>query len=180
MLLKRIVLFCLLLFSLLPVGGCGSQAKHLQVGDAAPAFSAKDITGKVVSLKELKGKAVVLRFFLPDCKFCKADTAVFNRYYQQYRDKGLEIIYIDTSPDKNEVEKFAKDLGIQFPVIHDENGEIAGRYMIKAVPQTIILSPALVIKGAILGGVSEAELNQLLGPYLDTSGSPDGSQHSAS
>ena len=162
----RFLLSCALFFSLL-AAGCGSQApKRLQVGDAAPLFSGQEISGTVISLAQLKGKPIVLRFFQPDCKFCKADTAVFNSYYLRYHAKGLEIIYIDTSPEGNEVKKFIKDLAIKFPVIHDTTGEIAASYRIKVVPQAIILSPELKIMGAILGGVSEAELNQLLGPYL--------------
>jgi hypothetical protein len=37
---------------------------------------------------------------------------------------------------------------------------------VKAMPQTIILNPDHQIIGAILGGVSEAEMDMLLGPYL--------------
>ena len=161
-------LFCCLLM----LSGCGSQApKRLQVGDSAPSFARQDISGTVISLEHFRGKAVVLRFFLPDCKFCKADTKVFNDFYQRYHAKGLQIIYIDTSPEGNhQVDKFVKDLNIQFPVIHDTTGEIAADYLIKVVPQAVILSPDLKIKGAILGGVSEAELNQLLLPYLNGKG----------
>ena len=55
-------------------------------------------------------------------------------------------------------------------MIHDTTGEIAAHYLIKIVPQAIVLSPELKIKGAILGGVSETELNHLLEPYLDIKG----------
>ena len=95
---------------------------------------------------------------------------MFNSFYQRYHSKGLEIIYIDTSPEGNQVKKFVADLGIKFPVIHDTTGEIAAHYLIKIVPQAIVLSPELKIKGAILGGVSETELNHLLEPYLDIKG----------
>ena len=138
--LIRAFLFCALFFSFLVVG-CSSQPKRLQIGDTAPSFTAHDISGKVISLQQLKGKPVVLRFFLPDCKFCKADTEVFNSFYQRYHSKGLEIIYIDTSPEGNQVKKFVADLGIKFPVIHDTTGEIAAHYLIKIVPQAIVLSP---------------------------------------
>ena len=39
-------------------------------------------------------------------------------------------------------------------------------YKVKALPQTIILDPQHKIIAAILGGVSEQELNGLLSPYL--------------
>lgn len=147
--------------------GCHPQSpERLKVGDAAPLFSGHDISGKALSLEKLKGKPVVLRFFLPDCKFCKADTEIFNSFYERFHDRGLEIIYINTSPEEMKVEKFVRDLRIEFPVINDPNGEIAAKYLVRAVPQAVIIGPDSRIKGAVLGGVSEAELDQFLGPFL--------------
>ena len=162
----RIFLLLLVLPIVLTAGCSSGKGKRLQMGDAAPLFSAADINGDTVSLAALKGKAVVLRFFEPDCRYCKADTAVFNKYYEQYHDKGLEIIYVDVSPDANLVKSFVSELKIRFPVIQDSKGEISARYLVKVVPQAVVLSPDLKIMGAVMGGVSETELNQLLAKYL--------------
>ena len=162
---KNFLVVLALLFVFL--AGCGSkEEKRLNMGDNAPLFSATDIKGDAVNLAGLKGKAVVLRFFEPDCRYCKADTAVFNKYYEQYHDKGLEIIYVDVSPDANLVKSFVSELKIRFPVIQDSKGEISARYLVKVVPQAVVLSPDLKIMGAVMGGVSETELNQLLAKYL--------------
>ena len=110
---------------------------------------------------------MVLRFFLPDCKYCRADTAVFNKYYAEYKDNGFKIVYINTDPDPEEVHKFVEDLQIKFPVVLDNEKSIAKLYNVNVVPQTIILNPGHKITGAILGGVSKGELDELLGQYLN-------------
>lgn len=155
----------LALACLLP--GCGQDApKAIKMGDQAPPFSVQDLQGRTVSLAGLGGKPAVLRFFKPDCKYCRADTAVFNDYFQTHHEKGLGVIYINTDPKPGEVQKFVDDLKIPFPVVLDPERKIADQYRVQVVPQTIILDPAHRVIGAILGGVSKTELDALLLPFL--------------
>ncbi|MDP2105391.1 MAG: TlpA disulfide reductase family protein, partial [Desulfobulbaceae bacterium] len=142
--------------------GCGNDvAKPLKMGDPAPIFSVPDLHGEMVTLDTYQNKPVVIRFFLPDCKYCRADTAVFNEYYQKYRDKGLGVIYVNTAPRPDDVEKFVSDLGITFSVVLDPERKIADQYRIQIVPQTVVLNPEHKIIGAILGGVSKEQLDSL-------------------
>jgi peroxiredoxin len=155
-------LCCLLLLT-----GCGKSASTpLKIGEQASDFTAKDLHGQPVSLEQYAGKPVVLRFFLPDCKFCRADTVVFNDYYRTYKEKGLGVIYINTDPKPGEVQKFVDDLKIIFPVVLDSNREIADRYRVQVVPQTVVLDPNHRIIGVILGGVSKEVLDTMLLPFL--------------
>jgi len=157
----------LLVFVGLIFFGCGKDgARALKMGDPAPAFSVQDLQGATVSLDKHQGKPVVLRFFLPDCKYCRADTAVFNEYYQTYRDMGLGVIYVNTAPKTDDVQQFVSELGIMFPVVLDPARKIADQYRIQVVPQTIVLDPAHKIVGAILGGVSKEQLDALLLPFV--------------
>lgn len=165
---KRIIRTLLAIVPLLfMVIGCGGATqKKLKVGDMAPLFETQDMNGSPLSLAALQGRPVVLRFFLPDCKYCRADTIVFNKFYEENREKGLMVIYINTDPNPEEVHKFVADLGIVFPVVLDSEGLLAGKYQVNVVPQTITLTPQHTINGAILGGVSREELDDLLGQYL--------------
>ena len=149
------------------MAGCGEDARQaIRMGDQAPEFTAKDLQGQTVTLAGFSGKPVVLRFFVPDCKFCRADTAVFNEYYRLYKEKGLGVIYVNTDPKPGEVQKFVSDLGITFPVVFDTERKIADQYRVQVVPQTIILDPAHKVIGAILGGVSKEELDNMLLPFV--------------
>lgn len=158
----------LLIFLLLFTVSCSADKKNiLKIGGPAPEFSIPDLAGQPVSLQGLKGHPVVIRFFLTDCKFCRADTPEFVGYYNENREKGLEIIYINISAaNETEVRNFAEELAIPFPVIYDNSGQLGKLYNIKAQPLTLILAPDLQIASALLGGVSRAELAERLGPYL--------------
>ncbi len=163
--LLRTILYVLLVVA---VAACGAEkARPLKIGDRAPDFEARDINGRPVSLASYKGSPVVLRFFLTDCPFCRADTPVFNEFYEKYRQQGLKIVYINnTGVAPEEIRRFTEELQIAFPVVIDADKAIAARFHVKALPQTIVLDPDQRIIGAVLGGVSEAELDRLLGPFL--------------
>jgi peroxiredoxin len=163
----RHIFSSLLLLSLLQPG-CGKEAAPpLKIGDAAPSFTVQTLDGKAISLSDYQGSPVVLRFFLTDCKFCRADTPVLNQLYSRFAGKGLRVLYIDPlGIDQHTLTAFARELQIKFPVARDEDGKAAASYRVKALPQTIVLSPDHKIIAAILGGLSEPELDRLLLPYF--------------
>lgn len=159
----------LLLLPLLLLAGCGSESKPpLNIGDPAPPFTVQDLQGQSISLADYQGLPVVVRFFLTDCKFCRADTPVLNQLFARYQDKGLRVLYVEPlGIDQPTLAAFAKELAIKFPVARDPGGKAAADYRVKALPQTIVLSPDHKIIAAILGGISEPELERLLTPYLN-------------
>ncbi len=167
--LKKIVpvfLLCSVLFILAACSGGDSAAKKLKIGDPAPDFSGTDLNGQPVSLAAYQGQPVILRFWSTDCKFCRADTPIFNQYFEKYKQAGLRVVYVNRHSDEATVRRFVADLDIGFPVLIDKDGAISTRYNIKVEPQTIIISPEHKILGAMLGGVSEAELKDILGGYF--------------
>ena len=159
--MKKIIIAILL--SLLALSGCSSEKPaKLKIGDPAPDFAIEDLAGKRIQLSSLRNNPVVIRFFIVDCKFCKADTSVFNEYYNSHKDEGLTVLYITNTTNLAQVKKFAKDLNIPFPVAIDYGHKVSKLFNVKVEPQTIILNSNHRIKGAILGGVTEPELDEIL------------------
>ena len=153
----------ILLAMLAALVACSRGENKLAVGDSGPDFLLEDLDGHAVRLSELRNRPVVLRFFVTDCKFCRADTGIFSNYYRKHQAQGLEIIYITTTTDRDKVKAFAKELQIPFAVAIDNDRKVSQAYNIKVEPQTVILGPDHHIKGAILGGVGEKELDEILG-----------------
>jgi peroxiredoxin len=149
--------------------GCRQERKGgpLTAGDTAPDFAARDLEGDVIVLSSLAGKPVVVRFWETNCKFCKADTPIFNRYFEKYRDKGLRVIYISSFYENTAaVRQFIDLLEVPFPVVMDEGAKLADLYNVKLYPQTFLIGPDRKIIANIFGSVGEAEFNELLGGYL--------------
>ena len=148
------------------LNGCNNQ-KPLRVNDILAPFSGTDLKGNTIALASYKNQPVIVRFFLVNCTYCIADTHVFNESYDKYHKKGLEIVYINNdAANVTDVEKFSDTLAIPFPVIYDPKGRIAQQYDVTLQPLTLVLSPEHKILAALLGGVSEGQLDELLEPYF--------------
>lgn len=162
----KTVLF--LLCSLIVLVGCGGNGPvpKLKIGDPAPLFTGLDLQGNSFNLRDFDGDPVVIRFWETDCKFCKADTPVFNTLHARFRERGLHIAYINTLSNLEEVTRFVAELQVNFPVLMDEDGVIAKQYHVRVVPQTIVLNSKHQIIAAITGGVSEDVILDLLGEEL--------------
>jgi len=79
----------LLLTGLLLLVSCSSdESSMLKIGDQAPGFSLPDLKGRTVRLADYAGSPVVLRFFLIDCKYCRADTPILNTYFRRSGKNG--------------------------------------------------------------------------------------------
>ncbi len=101
---------------------------QLKEGDKAPAFCAKDQKGKTVSLKDFKGKKVVLYFYPEDdTPTCTQEACNFRDNFSLLKKKGYEIVGV--SPDSTESHrKFAGKFKLPFTLLADEDKKIINDY----------------------------------------------------
>ena len=104
------------------------MATHLQVGDKAPLFSGKDEGGKKLSLKDLKGKKVVLYFYPEDdTPTCTVQACNLRDNYSLLKNEGFEVLGI--SPDnESKHKKFEQKFGLPFTLIADPSHKILEKY----------------------------------------------------
>jgi len=159
-----IAILCVLM-----LGACQQERTGgpLMKGDKAPDFAAKDLDGNVIVLSSMAGKPVVVRFYETNCRFCRADTPLFNSYFEKYREKGLNVVYVSSFYENYAaVKEFVDLLGVPFPVVMDEGARLADLYNVKVYPQTFMIGPDRTILANIFGGVGEAEFQEVFGNYL--------------
>lgn len=101
---------------------------HLNIGDKAPDFSAKDQNGKTVSLKDFKGKKVVLYFYPKDfTPGCTTEACNLRDNYTDLKDAGMEVIGV--SPDDEEShKKFVEKHELPFILLADPDKKIIDKY----------------------------------------------------
>ena len=91
-------------------------------------FTLKDQDGKSHSLKDYRGKWVVL-FFYPkdDSPGCKIEACAFRDEYKVIRQE--DAVVLGVSKDGAESHKdFADKYGLQFPLLVDPDGEVTKAY----------------------------------------------------
>ncbi len=100
----------------------------LKVGDSAPQFSVKDQDGNVISLKDFKGKKVVL-FFYPKASTpgCTAEACNLRDNWEQFQEKGYQILGVSADTEKKQ-SNFKNKYELPFPLLADEEKEVIEAY----------------------------------------------------
>lgn len=92
-------------------------------------------------LSDYKGKVVVLDFYATWCEPCRAETPRLVELQRQYAAQGLQVIGLNVGgeEDREQVPKFAKQFGIQYPLAFPDD-ELADGYLgdNQNIPQAFI------------------------------------------
>jgi peroxiredoxin Q/BCP len=105
-----------------------SDMASLSVGDKAPDFSLPSTDGSVISLKELRGKKIVLYFYpKDDTSGCTKEACSFTENLGRVRKKGAEIFGVSADSVKSH-QKFTEKYSLAFPLLSDESKEMIKAY----------------------------------------------------
>ena len=100
----------------------------LQVGTKAPDFELKDQNGEFRSLKEFKGKKVILYFYPKDMTSgCTKQACGFAELYPQFREKDAVVLGVSKDSVVSH-KKFEEKYGLPFTLLSDENREVIQAY----------------------------------------------------
>jgi peroxiredoxin Q/BCP len=98
------------------------------VGDAAPAFTLPDQSGKHLSLGDYRGKWVVLYFYPKDgTPGCTTEACEFRDNVFAFREAGATILGISVD-DVASHKKFAADHQLPFTLLADSEKKVARDY----------------------------------------------------
>ena len=101
---------------------------HLQEGDKAPAFTAKDQNGKKVSLADLKGKKIVLYFYpQDDTPTCTVQACNLRDNYGLLKKEGFTILGVSPDEEKKH-KKFETKFDLPFTLLPDPEHQIIDKY----------------------------------------------------
>jgi peroxiredoxin len=101
-----------------------------------PAPQLQDLTwlnSPALSMKDLRGHVVLIRFWLIDCPYCKSTAPALNYLYDKYGKQGLVVIGVhhpksDAARDLDRVRKGAGELGFKFPIATDDHWTTVNSY----------------------------------------------------
>lgn len=96
----------------------------LQKGDKAPDFSAVDQDGKLHSLKDYKGKKLVV-FFYPaaNTPSCTIEACNLRDNYAELISKGYELLGVSADTEKKQL-NFKNKFDLPFPLLADVDKEV--------------------------------------------------------
>lgn len=118
------------------------ERKMTSVGAEAADFTMNTPEDKPVQLSSLKGKVVLLDFWASWCAPCREENPNVVKLYQQYHNKGFEILGVSLDKKKEDWIKAIKDDKLDWIHVSDLQywqSSAAKLYNVKAIPQSFLL-----------------------------------------
>jgi len=111
----------------------------------------------------LKGKVIVLNFWATWCKPCNKEIPAFNRVFEQYRGRGVEMFGVVTEDiDPSRLLNFASDHEMTYPIVPLDD-QLARHFGVPSnIPTTFIYDKHGSRRINHLGALDESELASIL------------------
>ncbi|QDO94393.1 AhpC/TSA family protein [Formosa sediminum] len=154
------------------VGDAIKAESATAIGSVVENFSAPNPEGKTIALNDIKGKVTIIDFWAAWCGPCRRENPNLVKVYNQYHDKGLEIlgVSLDGTPKQKDakaewIAAIEKD-GLAWHQVSNLdyfNDPIAKQFNIRAIPATYVLdADGKIIASGLRGQALEQKIAELL------------------
>jgi peroxiredoxin len=142
--------------------GAALPAPAPVVGAPAPDFTLADLSGAQVSLASYKGQVVLLNFWATWCPPCKLEMPTLQQHYADYQAQGLMVLGVEAGDPKTDVQDFATQQRLTFPILLDEKAAVTDLYRVDVLPITYLIDRQGVIVQKHTGMMTEAQVDGYL------------------
>jgi peroxiredoxin len=151
--IRIVAVLALALFQQAAFANEQEEATRVKVGDNAPDFACRTISGNEFSLSHEKGKVVLITFFATWCGPCLAELPhVQKEILEKYGSRNdFAMIVVGREHQAEELTKFAREKGFSFPIAPDPKREIYSMYAEKFIPRSFVVGKDGKIKATSVG-----------------------------
>jgi peroxiredoxin len=116
-----------------------------RTGEKALDFNLTDLTGKVVSLSDYEGKAVLLNFWATWCGYCIDEFPTIQEYQDLYPG-SLVVLAVEQGSPLNDITEFVAFNHYSFIFLSDEDYKVGDAYGVMAIPASYFIDQSGVIR----------------------------------
>lgn len=126
------------------------QYAKLSPGKKAPDFAFNPLNGSKTQLSEMNSPYTLLLFYASWCGHCQNSVPKIHEVYQNYKDKGLEVVAISLDEEKDKYLAFLEKEDYEWLNYCDYKkweSPIVQKYNIYATPTMLLLKEDMTIAG---------------------------------
>lgn len=136
----------------LSIAACSPDPVVVENGQPIPSFQSPDFHSVSKSVpSDYSGKVLVIRFWADWCRFCETEMTQIEPVYQRYQEQGLEVLAVNVRQDLGTAQTFMDKLGVTYPGLLDEDGEVARQFGVIGLPTTFVVDREGILRTKIIG-----------------------------
>jgi cytochrome c-type biogenesis protein len=133
----------------------------IEIGELAPDFQLRSLSGKEVKLSDFRGHVVLLNFWATWCTPCGLEMPIFQKRLELLS-PGLVVLAVNNNETELEVSDFVDEYGLSFDPLLDPGGKVQDLYQINGYPSTFFVNPDGQIQEIHIGIITEGQLDEYL------------------
>jgi len=154
-----------------PAPAAALASSRLAAGDPVPALRMQDLDGDAVSLADLRGHPVIVNVWATWCGPCRREIPTLNRVHREFRGRGLRVVGVDLREATDRVERFRRDVAMDYPVWVDPPGHSPSSRLLEqagshGLPTTLFIDADGTVQAVSVGELDSATLREGLGKIL--------------
>ena len=148
----------------------GAALRRWEGPSDAPPIDLLRPDGSPLSLRELRGKVVLVNFWASWCEPCLAEMPSLQKLCDQLRGERFEVLGVNYQEGLARINAFVQKAGVTFPIVRDTDGTVARAWGARVFPSSYILDRAGQIRYVLVGEADwtspaiVSTIRQLLGP----------------
>ncbi len=139
------------------------------VGNLAPDFTLQTIDDQTITLRDFTaegGTPVVLNFWATWCPPCRVEMPYFESVNNLY-DGEVAILGLNQAESARVIADYARDHGLAYPLLVDEDMRVNNLYGVLNLPTTIFIDRNGVVREVLIGTISQAVLEDRIEELLE-------------
>jgi cytochrome c biogenesis protein CcmG, thiol:disulfide interchange protein DsbE len=128
--------------------GADESSGKVEVGAPAPGYRTVALSGDSVSLRDQRGKVVLLNVWATWCHPCRDEIPELQAIHTRYRARGLELVGVSVDADGSDdaIRAFMKDFEMTYPVWRDPDERVSTQFLVVGVPATFLIDREGVLR----------------------------------
>jgi peroxiredoxin len=100
-------------------------------------FTLTDLQGKTWTLKDLRGKVVLVNFWATWCPPCRKEMPDLESIYEGLQDQGFVVLSI-SDEESAKVKPFISERNIRYPILLDPGRKVHTEFEIEGIPKSFV------------------------------------------
>lgn len=131
-----------------------------RAGSPAPDFTLRTLDGGSLILGHLRGRPVLLTFSASWCPACREEAPFQQSLHTQHPE--LVMLLVDSEEQDRDVQGFADDFGMTFPVLLDTSGSVYRQYGIFGIPTSFFIDADGIVRDVLVGALTAEAASEKL------------------